>query len=217
MILKKTYRLCAMCCLSISFCAGSALANPGLIGLGDFSNSATVIDFNSIGNEVPITNQYSSGQGVAFSGALYGMTNFGDTALFPANGGGVIASNWLYSRGANQGLSFVADFASPVNKVGFYLENWANQTGTLEIFNGVNSLGSITYNTQGLTAEFVGLENSSLFNRLVFTNTANTNGFYAIDDFRFESTGSQVPEPATMLLFGAGLAGLAVVRRKKTA
>jgi hypothetical protein len=41
------------------------------------------------------------------------------------------------------------------------------------------------------------------------------NGFFAIDDFRFESTSAPVPEPVTMILFGTGLAGLVCVARKR--
>src|SRR5207253_6547694 len=73
----------------------SVSAAPVLITLGGFSGSETVINFNGIGNEAAITNQFA-GQGVTFSGPVYGMTNPGDLSQFPLNGG-VIASNWRYS------------------------------------------------------------------------------------------------------------------------
>jgi hypothetical protein len=74
-------------------------AATSAIGLAGFSGTETVVDFNSIADEELITTQFV-GSGVTFSGAIYGMTHAGDIALFP-NPGGVIASNWLYSQGAN--------------------------------------------------------------------------------------------------------------------
>lgn len=91
--------------------------------------------------------------------------------------------------------------------MGFYLENWPNQTATVEIFSGATSLGSIAFTTAFLTAEFKALENSVAFDRMVFTNTNLENGFYAIDDLQFEGT-TPVPEPGTIALLGAGLIAL---------
>lgn len=82
--------------LAVSAFADSAVALPFQISLADFSGSQTVIDFNTVANEVQVTSQFVA-DGVVFSDALYGMTNPGDTGQFPGNGGGVIASNWLYS------------------------------------------------------------------------------------------------------------------------
>src|SRR5436309_6693487 len=84
--------------ITLALAAGSGLqaAPTAIFSPGAFSGSAQLVNFNVIGNEVPITTQYS-GQGVTFGGGLFGMTNPGDTTLFPANGGGVIASDWRYS------------------------------------------------------------------------------------------------------------------------
>jgi hypothetical protein len=184
-----------------------AIASPILIGSGAFV-SPTVIDFSGIPTGQQIAGQFS-GSGVTFSGALYGMTNFGDISQFPSNGGGVIASNWIYGPGL-QGLSFTATLGSQQQRVGFYLENFPNQTVTVELFNGLTSLGTVQYHTASLTAEFVGVQDLTGFNRVVVTNTRNTNGFFAIDDFQFESA---VPEPGTLLLLSTGLVALVSRRR----
>src|SRR5438105_3449402 len=118
--------------------AGAAQAAPTALTQAAFLNTDTVIDFNAVGNEAFVGSTYS-GSGAIFSGALYGMTNGGDTQLFPGNGGGVIASNWLYSHGSNQGLSYTANLSSLVTRVGFWLENWPNQTASVELFNGATS------------------------------------------------------------------------------
>jgi hypothetical protein len=210
--MKAKFSFLALLVLMVMTIFSPAAKGAMLIGLGQFSGGETVVDFNSIGNEVLITNQYS-GKGVSFSGALYGMTNPGDTNLFPANGGGVIASNWLYSQGSNQGLAFTSTFSALQTRVGFYLENWPAQTATIELFNGMTSLGSVTFQTSSLNAEFVGVEDQSGFDSVQFTNTSDVNGFYAIDDFRFENSNSVVPEPHSLALLGAGIAGLVGFQR----
>jgi hypothetical protein len=104
-------KLVFMACFFISLLSDVALADPISIGIDGFSSSATVVNFNSIGNEVAINSQYA-GQGVIFSGALFGLDDSfsGDNAFYPDNGGGVIAPSWLYSKGKKQGLSFEANF-----------------------------------------------------------------------------------------------------------
>lgn len=185
-----------------------------------FLPSDTVVTFTGVPDESAVGSSFSA-SGVTFSGALFGMTNSGDTSLFPSGGGGVIASNWLYDGGGLQGLSFTADFSSQVNRVGFWLENHQNQTMAVQLFNGLTLVGALPFSqTSSLTAEFRGLESATSFNRAVFTNTATSNGFFAIDNFTFGSSAvAAVPEPATwaMMLIGFGGMGVALRRRRRTA
>jgi hypothetical protein len=129
----------ALAAAAVLAAVGPLEAVPFQIGL--FSGS--LVDFNSVANEEPITNQFS-GSGVNFSGAIYGMTNYGDTQQFPGSGGGVIASNWLYSLQSNQGDSFTASFGAPQRRFGFYSEINDGDDVMVELFNGSASLGSIT-------------------------------------------------------------------------
>ncbi len=194
--------------------SGAAWANPVQIGLGGFSGSETVINFNSIGNEVQINNQFS-GQGATFSGPLYGMTNPGDTSKFPGNGGGVIASNWRYSLGSAGGYSFDVAFNQTETRVGFYVETNDPDNTTLAVYAGSTLLGSLLFDSK-ITAAFFGAEDLAGFNNITISVQNNLNGFIAIDDLRFENSSvNGVPEGgATLLLMGLTTSGLVAWQRR---
>jgi hypothetical protein len=201
------------------FLCANVFAAPIPINLVDFTGSETVISFNSISNETPINNQFSTA-GVIFSGALYGLTNPGDTDNFP-NSGGVIASNFISSQQQGvQGNSFTATFDTYYTKVGFYLETNPDDASTVTIsYDGISS-GSLTFNTTDFNAIFVGLEETIGFNSVTMVVQNTFNGFFAIDDFRFEGTPNTgpgpnpVPEPSTILLLSIGVTGLMGLRKK---
>lgn len=198
---------------AVLIAAQSAQATVSLINASAFDGAQQVVTFDSIANEAPITNEFA-GQGVVFSGALYGMTNPGDTHMF-AGPPAAIASNWLYSHGSLGGTSFTAAFSSDENLLGFYQELNPGDNLTVNLFENGNPVDSINLPSPASTqGTFVGLEDTSAFNSAEFTVTTNVNGFVALDFFQFESV-APVPEPASAALIATGLLGFAGLRKRR--
>lgn len=171
--------------------------------IGTFS-TGTVITFDEIVGNNLVTTQYSP-QGVIFSGAIYGMKGSGDLACFP-NPGSSLAGNYVSGL---MGTSFTATLSNTYTKVGFWSETNPTDNVTVELFYNATSRGSFTFvNTNGLTADFLGLQELAGFNRVMISVAGANNRFLAINDFRFDGMQSSVPEPGTwMLLSLAGLLG----------
>jgi PEP-CTERM motif len=107
--------------------------------------------------------------------------------------------------------------SSAVGTFGFELEPNVFQTFsvTAEFFNGATSIGSITRSVNGSAGAllFAALTNTDQFTRVVITSPVDAQGF-AIARLRYGTAGPAVPEPATLLLLGSGLVGLATKFRK---
>jgi hypothetical protein len=184
-------------------------AAPSQVGQGAFTNPI-ILDFNIIPNEVPITTQYL-GQGVTFSGAIYGMTNPGDTHLFPGPPV-AIASDWLYSHGGHGPLPIAATFGSTENLVGFLDEANTGDITTITTFLGGVSHGSVSYTSLGITPVFFGVSDPIGFDSITIDMSGPDNHFIGMDVFQYQSS---TPEPGSLLLLGSGVLGLAGVLRRK--
>jgi hypothetical protein len=190
-----------------------ALSASSLVaGLANFSGSETVITFNTIDNTQPVNNQYA-GLGVAFNGSLVGLTNSLDPSLF---NGSAIASNWNYDDAVpNTGSTWTATFSSVQSQVGFFAESNEDDDITIEGFLKGSSVGSVNFsNPNGTTPDFLGIQNLLGIDSITVTTASNFNGFFGMDDFRFESN-TAVPVPAAIWLFGSGLFAVMGMRKKR--
>ncbi len=103
----------------------------------------------------------------------------------------------------NDGTWFSTGYSSAST---FYVEAWltdGSMVSTSGAANTGSTMGSLTVNaTSGLFIDYIVLH--------------DTGNHWIVDDMRGDTSGiDPVPEPATMLLFGLGLLGLAGVNRKK--
>jgi hypothetical protein len=111
--------------------------------------------------------------------------------------------------------SFGFDFHEPSVPVGLPDSCDApcsDSTFQITLLNGVTPVGSHTFNGPDAALFFVGVWSSDAFNRIEIRDTTNT-----IDDEFFGNflTGDRpLPEPTTLALFGVGLLGLAMRRRR---
>lgn len=184
---------------SSSLCsAGGSIT--GTLNPLDLKGQTTVVAFNEI---APATTPFAigiaafSGQGVILNSAF----------LNAPSGSPVLSSQ------SNPTDVIQVDFASPVKSVGAYV-NVAGQTTAadfhVEFYAGSSLLANLDLSdfTSQTTAFIGGVADSPVITRAIFRNAATNGVSFLLDDVTFT-----VPEPASALLFGAVVFGLAVQRR----
>lgn len=203
------------------------------------SAQAQVLTFEGIASgtsQTPIGNFYNGGAGTNFGIEFFGnalainsqANNCGGAGNFARNpsGCGVL----FFLTGGSTGMNRASGFSTGFSL--FY--SAANQSGSLQVFSGLNGTGTLLaslalpttgdgaaldgcFNLNFCPWRAVGIGFEGVAQSIVFAGVQNQIGF---DDVTFGSVtpgtpNDVVPEPSTYLLMATGLAGMGLVARRR--
>jgi hypothetical protein len=177
------------------------------------SAGPTVIDFSSFATGTALT---------SLDGITFSLQGGPDSSGPPLIGyGGAPPEGLSNSTNPDYPTAGILNFAfsAPVSGVSFYFNDYGNY-GYGSYYQAFSS--SDTLLESGSLMGEDGSENNILsasgIADIQFNNNAGGNDWYfAVPSITFNASSTAVPEPISLSLFGAGLAGMAALRRRKKA
>jgi len=219
--------------------ASFIIAAGGLLSSLPTSAAVIVLDFEGAGNAAQLLNFYNGGtDSQGNSGVDYGV-EFGSNALSlidaDAAGG---SGNFANEPSPSTVLFFLTGTAvlnyAPGFDTGFSFFYSSSTAATINVYDEVDAAGNLiasliltAQHTSNCTGDPsgtfcnwtpIGVSFAGTAKSIDFGGTVNQTGY---DDVTFGSStpgggGTSIPEPATLALFGLGLAGLGFTRRRWT-
>lgn len=169
--------------------------------LGPVSAHAVVIDFDSFAAGTIITNQIAEFTITPESGVVQVETQPSFTSTTP---------NGLVNRDDD----FTMDFNTSVNNLTFTISGENTASYGINVFHsgGISNL-TFLFDGDSFDKDLIDLSGLSNISSLYFDTNRSGLDVMVFDTFSFDV--SAVPEPSVIALFGLGLTGLGLVRRRK--
>jgi hypothetical protein len=196
------------------------ITSPSQLSAYDTVNWAT---FGSVPSTVSTYAQEPSGPLI-----VHINTASGELALEPGSDvGGFLPTDTLLSQlSGDLSDPILVGFSTPVEGVGTQIESLLSGpfTGQMDLYDSNNNLlGEVSVDASTTTAQdgsapFIGaISTTSDIDYVIFSVNNGNPLFPKAGDVAINSLDFSVPEPFTLSLFGAGLVGAAILRRRKKA